>query len=53
MTHEGRMARGKAYFDSNKNLDNADTLYYLANKVEEKPVKEVKKAKKEKKEDGE
>lgn len=45
MSHEGRMARGKENFDSNKLLDNADTLYYLDNKVDEDKPKKAKKAK--------
>ncbi len=36
MTHEGRMARGKANFEAGKLLNNEDTKYYLANKTEEK-----------------
>jgi len=50
MTHEGRMARGKANVDSKskKLKNNKDTLYYIENeaivlKKEEKPKKEVKK----------
>ena len=35
MSHEGRMSRGKANVDAEKLLDNADTLYYLANKPAE------------------
>ena len=52
MTHEGRMTRGKANSDKGILPDNADTIYYLANKatpveeVVEKPKKEKKNASK-------
>lgn len=45
MTHEGRMARGKANIDSNKLLNNNDTLYYLEHKVSPTPLKIEKKNK--------
>lgn len=51
MTHEGRMARGEKNFNSNKLLNNADTLYYLENKKAEKPLKQEKKEVKEVKEE--
>lgn len=47
MTVEGRMARGKANYDSNKFLNNSETLEYIETlekpKEEPKPEKEVKK----------
>ena len=45
MTAEGRMARGKANYDSGKFLDNPETMEYaksLPNKEEVKPNKEKK-----------
>lgn len=40
MSHEGRMARGKANFDSDTLLSNADTLYYLSHRIAENDSKE-------------
>ena len=42
MTAEGRLARGKANFDSKKFLDSPETLEYIATLKTEKP-EEVKK----------
>ena len=42
MTFEGRILRGKANFEANILLDNADTLFYFSNKDYTKPIKEDK-----------
>ena len=41
MTHDGRMSRGKYNSDNNINLNNNDTLYYLANKDAPKGLQEL------------
>ena len=43
MTHEGRMARGEEKIS--KGITDIETEYYLANKVEEKPIEKPKKTK--------
>lgn len=44
MTHEGRLARGKANYDSGKFLKNSETLAYIETLPKEEP-KEVKETK--------
>lgn len=42
MTAEGRLARGKANYDSKKFLNNSETKEYLETLPKEKPKEEVK-----------
>ena len=40
MTAEGRLARGKLNYESNKFMDNSETLEYIATLPKEKPKEE-------------
>ena len=47
MTKEGRLARGKANYDSGKHLKNSETLEYIETLPKEKPKEKPKEPKEE------